>query len=144
MEIGLDLVHKVSANNTLRAQKTALVGDSSLIGDELQARKRPGADSLIKNPGDMFYPTDNLARFQKCSSLIRSSKYAIDWDMPVGDAVRAARDGVVVSTYRLSAQSGEATPCLPWGAKALKTFDVKFKTRSGSRTLVSGQKYLHP
>ncbi len=128
--------------------------------------------------------------------------YAIDWDMPRGAAVHAARDGVVVSTYRLSANNsltGEATANHIWiqhpdgtigkylhldydgvlvaegqsihagerigvagntgfssgshlhfsvstlgGDSLYQTFNVKFKTRSGPRNLVSGQEYLHP
>ncbi|MFB3104665.1 MAG: hypothetical protein ACE1ZA_07015, partial [Pseudomonadales bacterium] len=47
----------------------------------------------------------------------RGNRYAIDWGMPRGDAVHAARDGVVVSTYRLSAKNsvtGEATANHIW------------------------------
>jgi murein DD-endopeptidase MepM/ murein hydrolase activator NlpD len=132
----------------------------------------------------------------------RGNLYAIDWEMPRGAAVHAARDGVVVSTYQLSADSsltGEATANHIWiqhadgtigkylhldtagvqvaegqsihageriggagntgfssgshlhfsvsslgGENLYQTFNVKFKTRSGPRFLVSGREYAHP
>ncbi|MCZ6617995.1 MAG: M23 family metallopeptidase [Gammaproteobacteria bacterium] len=139
---------------------------------------------------------------ENISTHHRGNLYAIDWGMPRGDAVHAARDGVVVSTYRLSAESsstGEATANHIWirhsdgtigkylhldyegvlveerqlvlagqliglsgntgyssgahlhfsvstlgGESLYETFNVKFKTRSGPRNLVSGREYLHP
>ncbi len=139
---------------------------------------------------------------ENLSTHHRGNLYAIDWGMPRGDAVHAARDGVVVSTYRLSAKNsvtGEATANHIWirhsdgtigkylhldyegvfveegqsvragtligvagntgyssgshlhfsvstlgGESLYETFNVKFKTRSGPRRMVSGQEYLHP
>ncbi len=155
--------------------------------------------SLPFAPGSTYPITqshDNL------STHHRGNRYAIDWNMPVGDAVHAARDGLVVSTYHLSAKSsptGEATANHIWirhsdgtigkylhldhegvfveegqsveagqligsagntgyssgshlhfsvstlgGESLYQTFNVKFKTRSGAQTLVSGREYLHP
>jgi murein DD-endopeptidase MepM/ murein hydrolase activator NlpD len=46
-----------------------------------------------------------------------NNRYAIDWDMPVGSAVHAARAGRVVSTFALSSESsltGDATANHIW------------------------------
>ncbi len=150
-------------------------------------------------PGSTYPITQS---HENISTHHRGNLYAIDWGMPRGDAVHAARDGVVVSTYRLSAKNsvtGEATANHIWirhsdgtigkylhldyegvfveegqsvragtligvagntgyssgshlhfsvstlgGESLYETFNVKFKTRSGPRRMVSGQEYLHP
>jgi murein DD-endopeptidase MepM/ murein hydrolase activator NlpD len=74
-----------------------------------------------------------------------NNRYAIDWDMPVGSAVHAARAGLVVSTFAASSESslsGEATANHIWIQHNDGTIGKYLHLQQGGVLVTEGQQVV--